>query len=97
MFAKGHSYQKQPVVLTEFGGIAVSEDESGWGYTAIGRSEFLKEYSRIIDAVYDSDLLCGYCYTQLTDVEQETNSLLTDTHQYKFDPEKIKEINDRRG
>ncbi len=97
LFAKGHSYQKQPVVLTEFGGIAVSEDESGWGYTAIGRWEFLKEYSRILDAVYDSDLICGYCYTQLTDVEQETNGLLTSTHQYKFDPEKIKEINDRRN
>ena len=64
---------------------------------AIGRSEFLKEYSRILDAVYDSDLICGYCYTQLTDVEQETNGLLTSTHQYKFDPEKIKEINDRRN
>lgn len=94
LFARGHSYQNQPVILTEFGGISISEDESGWGYTAISRSEFLKEYSRIIHAVYDSDLICGYCYTQLTDVEQEINGLLTSSHQYKFDPEKIKEIND---
>jgi len=27
--------------------------------------------------VLDTDYLCGYCYTQLTDVEQEINGLLT--------------------
>lgn len=96
LFAKGHSFKGQPVVLTEFGGISISEDENGWGYTATRRSDFLKEYKRIIDAVYDSDLICGYCYTQLTDVEQEVNGLLTNSHQYKFDPEKIKAVNDRK-
>lgn len=96
LFANGFHYRKQPVILTEFGGITISQAENNWGYTATSYAGFLKEYSRILNAVYDSQLICGYCYTQLTDVEQETNGLLTSSHQYKFDPDKIKQINDRR-
>ena len=36
--------------------------------------------------------VCGFCYTQLSDVEQEINGLLDHSHNYKFEPEKIKEI-----
>lgn len=109
-FAKGISYQGQPVMLTECGGIAVrvegqiehgwteavEEGTQDWGYTLVSSDDFLDEYRRIIAAIYDSELLNGFCYTQLTDVEQETNGLLTRTHQYKFDPNKIREINERR-
>ena len=34
----------------------------------------------------------GFCYTQLTDVEQEVNGLLDHNHHYKFDPEAIRKI-----
>lgn len=109
-FAKGSTYQGQPVVLTECGGIAVAKEaepgeenqalsEQGkgdWGYTSASRDDFLEEYGRIVDSIYDSDLLSGFCYTQLTDVEQETNGLLTRDHQYKFDPEEIRKINERK-
>ncbi len=97
-------------MLTECGGIAVTkETKSGeedqafqeqgkenWGYTSASRDDFLKEYGRIVDSIYDSELLSGFCYTQLTDVEQETNGLLTRDHQYKFDPDKIRKINERK-
>ncbi|MCI8660143.1 MAG: glycoside hydrolase family 2 [Lachnospiraceae bacterium] len=108
LFAKGSVYKGQPVVLTECGGIAVenSQPESGqnpdgdgkqdWGYTFASETDFLDEYGRIIDAIYESELLGGFCYTQLTDVEQETNGLLTCGHQYKFDPEEIRKINERK-
>ena len=46
------------------------------------------------DAISQSEQICGYCYTQLADVEQEMNGLLTREHQYKFDPEQIKDIQD---
>jgi hypothetical protein len=106
-FAKGSFYKGQPVVLTECGGIAVktraweergggADETKDWGYTSASKDEFLDEYKRIVDAIYDSDLLSGFCYTQLTDVEQETNGLLTRDHQYKFDPEKILRINERK-
>lgn len=105
-FAKGFEYEGQPVALTEFGGISVGSDRQkdgpvdgsgeSWGYTSVEKSEFLEEYERIVDAVYDSDLIQGYCYTQLTDVEQEMNGLLDCEHNYKFDPAQIKRINDKK-
>ena len=61
------------------------------------KESFIREYERIMDAVDGSDLLCGFCYTQLTDVQQETNGLLTDRHEYKADPDEIRRINDRIG
>ena len=47
-----------------------------------------------MEAVYASNGLWGYCYTQLSDVEQEVNGLLTYARQPKCPPEKIREIND---
>ncbi|MCC8060097.1 MAG: glycoside hydrolase family 2 [Clostridiales bacterium] len=86
------AYQNQPVMLTEFGGISVSCRENGWGYTAVEKDGFLDEFGRIIEAIRRSDLICGYCYTQLADIEQEVNGLLTEEHEFKFDPEAIRKI-----
>ena len=36
----------------------------------------------------------GICYTQLTDVEQEINGLMTYDRKLKFPVEKLKELND---
>jgi hypothetical protein len=59
------------------------------------QQDFLKDYQRIMVAVYDSVGLWGYCYTQLTDVEQEINGLLTYDRQPKVDLAAIKEINEQ--
>ena len=110
LFAKGSFYKGQPVVLTECGGVtikteaisqesmeeAIREHDREWGYTSASKADFLEEYGRIVGAIYDSELIGGFCYTQLTDVEQETNGLLTYDHEYKFDPEEIRRINDRK-
>ncbi len=37
--------------------------------------------------------MCGFCYTQLYDLEQEVNGLYTYGRQAKFDPQAIAEIN----
>ena len=37
--------------------------------------------------------MLGFCYTQLYDVEQEVNGLLTYGRKYKFDPKMIYDIN----
>jgi hypothetical protein len=99
-FARGTRYEGQPVVLTECGGIAVKAENLGkdenWGYTSTSRQDFLSEYERIIRAVYDSPLMNGFCYTQLSDVEQEKNGLLDRAHQFKFEPGEIRKINDLR-
>ncbi len=43
-------------------------------------------------ALLDSGRLCGFCYTQLTDVEEELNGLYTYDRKPKFDPAVIREI-----
>lgn len=95
VFAEGFSYGGEPILLTEFGGIAYDvSGESGWGYTSVEtEQDFLQEYQRIMEAVCRSKALWGYCYTQLTDVEQEINGLLTYDRRPKCDPAGIREIN----
>jgi beta-galactosidase/beta-glucuronidase len=71
----------QPVMLTEFGGIkfaADSEYDNAWGYsTASSSDDFAARLGALLDAVRASEVLAGYCYTQLTDTGQETNGLVT--------------------
>lgn len=96
IFANGFTYDGEPILLTEFGGIGFKiGDDAGWGYTSVGsEEEFMKDYTRIMQAVYSSRILHGYCYTQLTDVEQEINGLLTYNREPKCDLKEIKKIND---
>lgn len=97
IFAEGFQYQGQPIMLTEFGGIGYKvDDQTGWGYTTVENEEqYLQDYSRIMAAIYASTALWGYCYTQLTDVEQEINGLLTYDRHPKANLAKIKGINDQ--
>lgn len=67
----------------------------GWGYTSVKNEEaFIQDYRRVMEAVYVSQALHGYCYTQLTDVEQEINGLLSYNREPKCELTKIREIND---
>ncbi|XCB29027.1 glycoside hydrolase family 2 TIM barrel-domain containing protein [Arcanobacterium hippocoleae] len=94
IFASGFSYMGQPIILSECGGIASAEDTDGWGYTTVATAEaFLEEYRRLIGAIYSSQSLWGFCYTQLTDVEQEKNGLLNYDRQPKCSLEELKKIN----
>jgi len=97
IYANGFDNKGEPVLLTEFGGIGFDvSGQPGWGYTSVTtEDEFILEYSRIMDALYASEILFGYCYTQLTDVEQEINGILTYDRQPKCNISLIKEINDR--
>lgn len=95
IYASGFSHQGEPILLTEFGGIGYKKGEQeGWGYSSVDNEEqFLSEYKRVIEAVYDSEVIAGFCYTQLYDVEQEINGLLTYDRNPKADVSKVKEIN----
>lgn len=95
LFADGEFYQGQPVLLSEFGGRALKSDakDGAWGYSgaAANVAEFLAQLSGILDGVYSRDFQ-GYCYTQLTDVQQEVNGLLTEDRQPKADLDTLKRI-----
>ncbi|MBO5670914.1 MAG: beta-galactosidase, partial [Clostridia bacterium] len=58
--------------ISEYGGIAWSQDESGWGYgnTPASKEDFLIRLKGLTDAILDNPKLTAFCYTQLTDVEQ---------------------------
>ncbi|WP_281738349.1 sugar-binding domain-containing protein [Enterococcus dispar] len=94
-FAKGYGYEGQPIMLTEFGGIGYKTGrQAGWGYTSVTtKTDFINEYRRIMAAIFASKALWGFCYTQLSDVEQEINGLLTYDRKAKVDLSKIREIN----
>jgi len=91
----GFEYEGEPILLTEYGGIAYKVDgTAGWGYTtAQSEEQLLEDYARVMDAIFASDTLHGFCYTQLTDVEQEINGLLTYDRTPKCDLAKIRVLN----
>ncbi|UFT98660.1 glycoside hydrolase family 2 [Radiobacillus kanasensis] len=98
IYAKGYRYNGVPIMLTEYGGIAYKVDDSdGWGYSAVTSSEeLLAEYKAYTNALFASPIISGFCYTQLTDVEQEINGLLTYDRKPKCDLSEIKKVNDQR-
>jgi beta-galactosidase/beta-glucuronidase len=93
-FAKGYEYKGQPVLISEYGGIAFSA-ESGWGYgTQVkNEDEFINRFRGITTAIKNLDYSVGFCYTQVTDVQQEINGLYTIKREPKVDIEKIRKIN----
>ncbi|MHA6528829.1 glycoside hydrolase family 2 protein [Paenibacillus sp. BAC0078] len=93
-FAQGYSYKGQPIIISEYGGIAF-KSEHGWGYGNQVDSEeaFLERFGSITRAIKAIPFISGYCYTQITDVQHEVNGLLTEDRKPKVALEKIREIN----
>lgn len=88
LYAGSEKYSGQPIILTEFGGIAFSDGrDDTWGYN--GKVEDAKAYKsrldKLLQQVKADRALAGFCYTQLTDVIQETNGLLTADRRPKID------------
>jgi hypothetical protein len=87
----GHAHTGQPIVLSEFGGIAFSPDpDVTWGYIRRHTADaFADEYRALLDAVRSLRLLAGFCYTQFADTYQESNGLLYADRTPKFPLEAI--------
>jgi beta-galactosidase/beta-glucuronidase len=91
------NYDGQPYMLDEFGGIAwMSEQDrkNSWGYGNIPteQEEFYKRLEGQIDALMELKNVAGFCYTQLTDVEQEKNGIYYYNRSPKHDMQRIKSI-----
>ena len=90
----------KPIFVSEYGGIAwIVDGGNGWGYGNSVTSEeaFLERLKGLTDVLLDNADIFAYCYTQLTDVEQEQNGLLTYDRQFKFSPEIIHPIFSRKS
>ena len=75
---EGNKHADQPLMLTEFGGIAFSRDLTGtWGYARSRTPEELaRRYRELLDVVRELGVFSGFCYTQFADTYQEANGLL---------------------
>jgi hypothetical protein len=85
-----------PFMISEFGGIGW-DTAGGWGYGANPKTEeeFYARYKGICDAQLDNPNFFGFCYTQLTDVEQEHNGLFYYDRKPKFDLKRLHDITSR--
>jgi beta-galactosidase/beta-glucuronidase len=95
IYADGSSYSDEPIILTEYGGIAFKNIKPGeWGYreTVSNQDEFVARFASMTRATMDSGIFSGACYTQLTDVQQEVNGLMTADRKPKVDPALIKKV-----
>jgi beta-galactosidase/beta-glucuronidase len=102
VFCEGSTYHGQPIMLTEVGGfltrpVWLPKDQWDGLYNSYGSidngDELIAKYRDLTEAIASLPFVSGFCYTQLTDVEQEMNGLLTYDRQPKAPLEEIAKIN----
>lgn len=95
-YQKSTDYANMALFLSEYGGIRWDVDgvEGGWGYGNAPKTEeeFFQRFEGLTMALINCPYVCGFCYTQLYDIEQEVNGLYTYERKPKFDMNKIKSI-----
>lgn len=103
-FSDRQTYKGQPVFISEYGGIKWSpvsgnSRQVSWGYgdAPSTEEEFKARYKGLTDALLDNPCLFGFCYTQLTDVEQEQNGVYTYDRKEKFSCEFFYGVNSRKA
>ena len=91
------NYAGQPYMVDEFGGlpwIPKEERANSWGYGA--NIDTVEEFYSILEKEIDALKACkhvvGFCYTQITDVEQEKNGIYYYNRKPKFDTARVKAI-----
>ena len=93
-------YGGQPYLLDEYGGIKwiptsdlpYAEDSWGYGTDPKTLEEFYSRLEALTDVILNLDHIFGFCYTQLTDIEQEQNGVYNYDRTEKFDMDRIKQI-----
>ena len=93
-FADGFSYQGQPVIISEYGGIAIRPETPGmvWG-NIVEKHEFMDRFSSITRAIRAIPYVSGFCYTQFSDVQQEINGMVDMNRNLKAEAEEIRAVN----
>lgn len=90
-----------PFFVSEYGGIKIDSaaraDGQSWGYgkSASGEEEFFSRYEALTGVLMSNPNIFGFCYTQLTDVEQECNGIYSYDRKAKIDIDRLRAINSR--
>ncbi len=90
-------YNHQPFFIGEFGGTlwtGLHKDKDSWGYgkTITSEEGFYERLEGFIDAIANAKEVTGFCYTQLTDIEQEKNGIYYYDRTPKLNMQRIKSI-----
>jgi len=95
----GQAHADLPLMLTEFGGVALSPSQTGtWGYSVCATAEeFARQYERLLQVVRNVALFAGFCYTQFADTYQEANGLLNADRTPKMTLDRIARATRGRG
>ncbi|HEY3332731.1 MAG TPA: glycoside hydrolase family 2 TIM barrel-domain containing protein [Capsulimonadaceae bacterium] len=98
MFIRGSKYRGQPIMLTEVGGFLMARPDlpkeqwdllyAAYG-TTISSEDMLVRFVDLMNGIRQLPFVTGFCYTQLTDIEQEMNGLLTYDRREKVPPAAI--------
>ena len=90
-------YRGQPYFVSEFGGIWWNPDQEhaqSWGYGERPKTleEFYDRFEKLCKILLENPEMFGYCYTQLTDIDQEENGIYKYDRSTKFDVNRIRKI-----
>lgn len=100
---------KLPFFVSEFGGAFFDMDfvmennglESGnsWGYgdAPCTSEELYQRFADLCTVLLDNPCICGLCYTQFTDVEQEMNGIFAFDRRPKVEPARLRAVLSRRA
>lgn len=96
-------YEGQPYIVDEYGGIKwipspekkYAEDSWGYGEDPKTLEEYYTRLEALTNVILGLEHICGFCYTQLTDIEQEQNGIYNYDRTEKFDMERIRRIFNR--
>ncbi|MBR4150829.1 MAG: beta-galactosidase, partial [Firmicutes bacterium] len=93
-FPKRQRYEGQPYFVSEYGGTRWAPGKEGWGYGGQSdtEDEAVDRICGLTQTLLDCRYCCAFCYTQLTDVEQEQNGIYTYERGRKFTDENYARI-----
>lgn len=99
VFDSRSHYRGQPYFVSEYGGTALAghTSEGAWGYGAAASDveAFFERYEALTNVLLSNRNCFGFCYTQLTDIEQEQNGVYFYDRTPKYDVSRLREINVR--
>ena len=98
------AWDGQPYIVDEYGGVRFIPagrqpfSKVSWGYNKeqLTRTETEQRITDLTRTLTDNPRVAGYCYTQLTDIEQEQNGIYNYDRTAKFDAETIRECFGRK-
>jgi hypothetical protein len=95
VFLPGAERDDHPVVISEFGGVSLDLGTgAAWrGYGGVDTAEqLLDRMEELVSALLSSPAVAGFCWTQLTDTQQERNGLVTAERVPKVRADRIRDV-----